>query len=84
MDKSDDILKREEAMSWWNETDWTEKGHLMEGEFKHRHPQSLTGREIQKLYEACHCTLSKCIPEDLLCPDSYKTDFKQFYNLGDV
>jgi len=59
MGNTDDILKRELAMQWWNETDWTDKGFLMEGEFKHRHPQSLTGREIQILYEACHCTIKE-------------------------
>ena len=41
---------REIAMEWWNNLSFTDKGNLMEGEFKHRHPQSLTGSEIVRLY----------------------------------
>jgi hypothetical protein len=59
MGSSDDILKRELAMQWWNDMCWTDQGLLMEGEFKHRHPQSLTGREIQGLYEHNHCTIKE-------------------------
>lgn len=45
--------QRQKAMTWWNELSWTEKGNLMEGDFKHRHPQSLTGSEIEKLWLNC-------------------------------
>lgn len=40
------------AIDWWNELSWTYKGNLMEGEFKHRHPQSLTGREIEIIWKS--------------------------------
>ena len=40
------------AMDWWNNLNWTDKGNLMEGEFKHRHPQSLTGREIEIIWKS--------------------------------
>jgi len=42
--------KRELATHWRNDLSWSDKGLLMEGEFKHRHPQSLTGREIERLF----------------------------------
>lgn len=42
--------KIELAMDWWNNLSWTEKVNLMEGDFKYRHSQSLTGSEIEKLY----------------------------------
>lgn len=42
--------KIELSMYWWNNLTWTEKGNLMDGEFKHRHPQSLTGSEIEQLW----------------------------------
>lgn len=45
--------KRELAMDWWNNLNWADKGNLMEGELKHRHPQSLTGREIEILWLNC-------------------------------
>lgn len=45
--------KRELAMDWWNNLSWADKGNLMEGELKHRHPQSLTGREIEMLWLNC-------------------------------
>lgn len=38
-------------MKWWNDMSHSEKGFYMEGEFKHRHPQSLTGREIEMLFD---------------------------------
>ena len=45
------MTNRTIAMKWWNDMSHSEKGLYMEGEFKHRHPQSLTGREIEKLYD---------------------------------
>lgn len=45
--------QRQKAMTWWNELSWTEKGNLMEDDLKHRHPQSLTGSEIEKLWLNC-------------------------------
>lgn len=45
---------REIAMDWWNKLPFTIKGILMEGEFKHRHPQSLTVSEIERLYKREH------------------------------
>ncbi len=45
------MKNREEAMQWWNNLKHSEKGLYMEGDFKHRHPQSLTGREIEILYD---------------------------------
>ena len=40
------------ALEWWNELSWTNKGNLMGGEFKHRHPQSLTGREVEIVWKS--------------------------------
>ena len=45
--------QRQKAMNWWNKLSLTEKGNLMEGKFKHRHPQSLTGSEIENLWLNC-------------------------------
>ena len=42
---------RKLAMEWWDTLRWNEKGLLMEGNFKHRHPQSLTGREIEEIWK---------------------------------
>lgn len=43
---------RQLSLEWWNELSWTDKGNLMEGEFKHRHPQSLTGREVEIIWKS--------------------------------
>ena len=51
MSKATERIYREKAMAWWNnKLCWTDKCLLMEGDFKHRHPQSLTGSEIEKLW----------------------------------
>ena len=40
------------AMAWWNhDLHWTEKGDLMIGKLKDRHPQSLTKSEIEVLWK---------------------------------
>ena len=41
---------REKALKWWNDLCWTDKGLLMEGDFKHSHPQGLINSEIEKLW----------------------------------
>lgn len=43
---------RGKAMKWWSDLSFTEQGNLMGGDYKHRHPQSLTGREIEMLHKA--------------------------------
>ena len=53
---------REIAMKWWNELTQPEKGYHMEGELKHRHPQSLTGSEIEQLYMKV-CSIEKYSPD---------------------
>jgi hypothetical protein len=45
---------REIAMEWWNDLSFTAKGNLIEAEFKHRHPQALSGSEIERLYKREH------------------------------
>lgn len=49
---------RKIAMEWWNNMSHSEKGLYMDGNFKHRHPQSLTGREIEILFD------DKCKSDD--------------------
>lgn len=44
---------RENALLWWrHDLSQTEKENLIEGKFKHRHPQSLTGSEIESLWKS--------------------------------
>jgi hypothetical protein len=45
---------REQAMEWWNNLCWTDKFLLMKEEFSDRHPQSLTGREIEEIWRQWH------------------------------
>jgi len=42
---------RERAMEWWNNLCRTDKVLLMKEELSDRHPQSLTGREIEKIWK---------------------------------
>ena len=39
------------AMKWWSELSLNDKEVLMKGKFEDRKPQSLTGREIEFLWE---------------------------------
>lgn len=45
---------REQAMEWWNNLCWTNKGILMSGHFSERHPQFLSGREIEEIWRQWH------------------------------
>lgn len=40
----------EKALEWWRGLSWTDKGLLMEGDFKHSQPQYLIKSEIEKLW----------------------------------
>lgn len=40
------------AMKWWSGLSFTEKQKLMKGELEDREPKSLTGREIEILWES--------------------------------
>lgn len=60
------MTKRKEAIKWWNDMSHSEKGLYMEGEFKHRHPQSLTGREIETLYD------DKCRSDAEIIEEAFK------------
>ena len=53
---NDNKTTRELALKWWNDITHSEKGLYMEGDFKHRHPQSLTGIEIEHIYLSEHPT----------------------------
>jgi len=43
---------RELALEWWRELSFDKQKELMVGQFKHRHPQSLTGREVEILWKS--------------------------------